>query len=99
VPATAFHPKPKVSSAVVELVPLETPAIRAAEEAPFREFVQAVFGMRRKQMKRLIRGIVPASREDATALMVRCGIDPESRPETLEIPQFVALFRATRTGS
>ncbi len=97
VPAGAFHPKPKVTSAVVELVPREVPLIRPEEEEPFREFVQAVFGMRRKQMKRLIRSIVPASREAAEALLSRCAIDPESRPETLAIDRFVTLFRTTRS--
>lgn len=97
VPAGAFHPKPKVSSAVVELVPLETAAILADEEGPFGEFVQAVFGMRRKQMKRSIRALVPANLEQAEALLQRCGIDPEARPETLLVAQFVTLFRATRT--
>ena len=99
VPAGAFHPKPKVSSAVVEVVPLATPAVQADEEAPFREFVQAVFGMRRKQMKRLIRAIIPSSREAAEILLERTGIAPEARPETLRVEQFVALFRTTRTGA
>jgi 16S rRNA (adenine1518-N6/adenine1519-N6)-dimethyltransferase len=98
VPAGAFHPKPKVSSAVVELVPLEHPVVTSDEEAPFREFVQAVFGMRRKQMKRTIRSIVPASREGAEELLKSCEIDPESRPETLAVEQLVRLFRATKTG-
>ena len=96
VPAGAFHPKPKVSSAVVELVPRATPAVHAGEEAPFGEFVQALFGMRRKQMKRSIRSIVAASLEEAEVLLAQCGIDAEARPETLAIEQFVTLFRATR---
>ena len=96
VPAGAFHPKPKVSSAVVELVPLEVPRVQPGEEAPFREFVTAVFGMRRKQMKRLIRGIIPASREAAEEILIGCGIDPESRPETLPVERLVALFRTVR---
>ena len=94
VPAGAFHPKPKVSSAVVELVPLAAPAVLPEEEQPFREFVQAVFGMRRKQMKRSIRAIVPSSRVAAEDLLARCGIEPEARPETLSVEQFVALFRS-----
>lgn len=98
VPASAFYPKPKVSSAVVELVPLETPAVPPADEVPFREFVQAVFGMRRKQMKRVIRGIIPASRQAAEELLLTCGIDPEARPETLRVDQFVLLFGAIRLG-
>ncbi|HEX7937462.1 MAG TPA: rRNA adenine N-6-methyltransferase family protein, partial [Gemmatimonadaceae bacterium] len=99
VPAGAFHPKPKVSSAVVELVPRATPSVQPEEEAPFGEFVQALFGMRRKQMKRSIRSIVPASLEEAEALLASCGIGAEARPETLAVEQFVALFRATRAAT
>jgi len=93
VPAGAFVPPPRVDSSVVELVPLEKPAVEAAEEGPFREMVQAAFGMRRKQMKRVLRGLVPATREASEAILAEVGIDPEARPETLEVPQFVALFR------
>ena len=99
VPAGAFHPKPKVSSAVVELVPLSTPAVLPEEEGAFGEFVQAVFGMRRKQMKRSIRAIVTATRDEAVALLARCGINAEARPETLRVDQFVTLFRATRNAA
>jgi 16S rRNA A1518/A1519 N6-dimethyltransferase RsmA/KsgA/DIM1 with predicted DNA glycosylase/AP lyase activity len=50
-------------------------------------------------MKRSIRAIVSASREEAEALLARCGIDAEARPETLSIEQFVTLFRATRAAT
>jgi 16S rRNA (adenine1518-N6/adenine1519-N6)-dimethyltransferase len=95
VPASAFYPKPKVASAVVEIVPLATPLVAENEEAPFREFVQTLFGMRRKQLKRSIRSVVPATRVDAESLLERCGISPEARPETLPVAQLVTLFRAT----
>jgi 16S rRNA (adenine1518-N6/adenine1519-N6)-dimethyltransferase len=93
VPAGAFVPPPRVDSSVVELVPLAQPAVELAEEGPFREMVQAAFGMRRKQMKRVLRGLVPATREAAESILAEIGIDPEARPETLAVPQFVALFR------
>jgi 16S rRNA (adenine1518-N6/adenine1519-N6)-dimethyltransferase len=64
------------------------------EEERFRVLVQQAFGMRRKQMRRVVRSIfsVPASRADE--LLAACGIEPEARPETLSPEQFAALLRA-----
>lgn len=99
VPASAFRPPPKVESAVVELTPLETPVVRPEEEQGFRELVQAAFAMRRKQMKRVVRGLVPATRESAEDLLGELGIDPEVRPERLSVSGFAALFRRLESGN
>jgi len=96
VPAGAFVPPPRVDSSVVELVPLAHPAVEQVEEGPFREMVQAAFGMRRKQMKRVLRGLVSATREASESILTEVGIDPEARPETLTVHQFVGLFRRLR---
>src|SRR5690606_24742211 len=50
VPAGAFSPRPKVDSAVVVIEPHTEPLVMPDEEQRFREFVLAVFGLRRKQM-------------------------------------------------
>ena len=52
VPAGAFHPPPKVESAVVRLTPRATPLVAQESLPAFRAFVQAAFGLRRKQMLR-----------------------------------------------
>jgi 16S rRNA (adenine1518-N6/adenine1519-N6)-dimethyltransferase len=93
VPAGAFTPPPRVESAVVRVVPLDQPLVRADEEQSFREFVQAAFGFRRKQMRRVLREIEPMTAEDAEHILSRAGIAPDVRPETLSGAQFVALFR------
>lgn len=94
VPAGAFQPPPKVESAVVRVVPRDDALVSAPEEQGFREFVQAVFGMRRKQMRRVLRGIGDLEPAAATALLERARIDPDSRPETLAPGQFATLYRA-----
>jgi 16S rRNA (adenine1518-N6/adenine1519-N6)-dimethyltransferase len=94
IPAGAFQPPPKVDSAVVRVVPREDPAIAPEEEAVFREFVQAVFSMRRKQMRRVVRELKPMSPESADELLRSAGIDPEDRPERVTVPQFAVLRRA-----
>lgn len=94
VPAAAFSPPPKVESAVVRITPLESPVVSPAEEEPLRKLVQGAFGMRRKQMRRVIRTLRSLSAEDADAVLDAAGIEPEARPETLSVEQFVRLLRS-----
>ena len=94
VPAGAFAPPPKVESAVVRITPLATPLVAADEEQRFRVLVQSAFGMRRKQMRRVVRSLFSIDAEQADQLLAPAGIEPEVRPETLSVEQFVGLMRA-----
>jgi 16S rRNA (adenine1518-N6/adenine1519-N6)-dimethyltransferase len=94
VPAGAFSPPPKVESAVVRITPLETPLATPEEERALRTLVQNAFGMRRKQMRRVLRSLWSVSAEGADRVLAEIGIEPEVRPETLSPTQFVALLRA-----
>lgn len=98
VSAGAFHPRPSVDSAIVLLAPLELPLLLADEEDDFRRFVQAAFGMRRKQLVRVIRELWVPDAERASALLAGLGIEPSARPEVISPPDFVRLFRAITTG-
>ncbi|MEO6443573.1 MAG: 16S rRNA (adenine(1518)-N(6)/adenine(1519)-N(6))-dimethyltransferase RsmA [Gemmatimonadaceae bacterium] len=93
VPAGAFHPKPKVDSAIIRLTPRTEPLMAPHEEAPFQKFVQAAFGRRRKQIRRVLREIFSLDAEQAESVLARCGIDPEARPETLSPAGFLAILR------
>ena len=93
VPAGAFAPPPKVESAVVRITPLGEPLIAPDEEQRFRVLVQSAFGMRRKQMRRVVRTLQSLDAEQADAVLARAGIDGEVRPEVLTVQQFVALLR------
>jgi 16S rRNA (adenine1518-N6/adenine1519-N6)-dimethyltransferase len=93
VPAGAFAPPPKVESAVVRVTPLAEPLIEPDEEHRFRVLVQSAFGMRRKQMRRVVRTIFSLGAEQADDLLARARIGPEVRPEVLSVEQFVALLR------
>ena len=98
VPRGAFKPPPKVESAVVKVVPRRDPLVSVDEVEPFRRFVQAIFGMRRKQVGNVIRSVAAISPETATRVLDELGIDPRTRPETFAPEIFVALMRATATG-
>src|SRR5829696_4659925 len=96
VPAGAFSPPPKVESAVVRITPLKESLVRPEEERPFRLLVQGAFGMRRKQMRRVVRSLYAVDADGADALLATAGIEPEVRPETLSPARFAALLRAAR---
>jgi 16S rRNA (adenine1518-N6/adenine1519-N6)-dimethyltransferase len=97
VPAGAFAPPPKVESAVVRITPLAAPLVSPEEERPFRVLVQGAFGMRRKQMRRVVRSLFALDADRADVLLAAAGIEPTDRPEVLRVEQFVALLRESRT--
>ena len=94
VPASAFSPPPKVESALVRITPLPQPLLKAEEERPFRLLVQGAFGMRRKQMRRVLRSLYAVEAVVADEVLQGARIDPEARPETLTPAQFALVLRA-----
>lgn len=88
----AFRPVPNIDSTVVRLTP--RPAERApAEGVALRALTRAAFGMRRKQLQKILRtapgyGLDPAAAE---AVLTEVGVRPSDRPEVLEPELFVEL--------
>ena len=96
VPPGAFQPPPKVDSAVIRIAALPEPLIRRDEEVSFRKLVQGAFGLRRKQMRNVLRTLTGLSAPDAEAALEAAGVGAEVRPETLGPEQFAAILRALR---
>jgi len=96
VPAGAFHPPPKVDSAIVRLTPRADPVVTPDEEDAFRAMVQRAFGMRRKQMRRVVRELFDFGADEADVQLAAVGVDPQARPETLGAREFVGLMRGAR---
>lgn len=94
VPPGAFNPPPTVQSAVVRVTPRPDPAIEEALEERFRAFVQAAFGLRRKQLVRVVRTIASLDAPSAELLIADCGLRPDARPEVLSPEDFAKLVRA-----
>jgi 16S rRNA (adenine1518-N6/adenine1519-N6)-dimethyltransferase len=92
VPPSSFKPPPKVDSAVIRITPLVRPLIEVESLPAFRTFVQAAFGLRRKQMQRVLRTVRGISADDAAAILEKAGIAPAARPEVLSPADFVRLF-------
>jgi len=90
----SFQPPPKVESAVVRLEPRPDPVIGRADRERYRRFVLDAFGMRRKQMRRVVRSLWSLDAERADAVLEAAGIDPTVRPETLSPEAFARVLRA-----
>jgi 16S rRNA (adenine1518-N6/adenine1519-N6)-dimethyltransferase len=96
VPAGAFQPPPKVESAVLRITPRPDPVIGAGEENAYRALVQAAFGLRRKQLRRVVRTVCHLGADEADRVVSAAGLDPEARPEVLTPGDFAKLLRASR---
>jgi 16S rRNA (adenine1518-N6/adenine1519-N6)-dimethyltransferase len=94
VPAGAFRPPPKVDSAVIRIVPRSDPVVTAAEEEGFRRFVMAAFGMRRKQVQKVLRSVRPIDTAAALAVLEAVGVEPAIRIEMLDARTVAAIYRA-----
>ncbi|HJR20231.1 MAG TPA: 16S rRNA (adenine(1518)-N(6)/adenine(1519)-N(6))-dimethyltransferase RsmA [Dongiaceae bacterium] len=88
-PPRAFVPPPKVTSTVIELLPLHEPAL-PARLADLERVTQAAFGQRRKMLRQSLRSLGG----DTEALMAAAEITPTARAEELTVAQFAALARA-----
>lgn len=95
----AFQPRPRVDSSIVLLTARIHPSLGRDEEPAFRKFVQAVFGMRRKQLVRVLRELWIPDPAAAAKILSETGLDPTARPETLAPEDFVRLYRATTAAA
>jgi 16S rRNA (adenine1518-N6/adenine1519-N6)-dimethyltransferase len=84
---SAFVPPPKVASAVVQLIPKESP--QGVEPKVLERLTEAAFGQRRKMLRSSLKA-VPGALDALNVL----GIDPQRRAETLEVGDFVGIARA-----
>lgn len=82
----AFVPPPKVTSAVVHIVPAEPPA--GVNVRTIEALTAAAFGQRRKMLRQSLKG-VPGALE----ALERIGVDATRRAETVAVAEFVALGR------
>lgn len=90
VPKGAFNPPPKVTSAVFRLTPHVTKPVQATDEKQFAVIVRESFNHRRKTMRAIFKKstLLPTLSDDDFAAV---DIDPQARPETIDVTQFVAL--------
>ncbi len=91
VPARAFHPKPKVDSAIVCLQP--QPPLAPAENPQFLDtLVRLGFASKRKMLRNNLEAVV--DRALLLATLTQLGIDPQVRAEAVSVAQWIALSNA-----
>lgn len=89
----AFHPPPKVQSAVVRLDVTARPKVDVPLDAFFR-IVRAGFGNPRKQLRNSLSFGLHVKQEVIDAMMAVAGIDVTLRPQMLSLEDWAAITRA-----
>ena len=84
---SAFVPPPKVTSAVVHIVPGDQPP--GVQPAIIERLTEAAFGQRRKMLRSSLKNM-PGALDAAETL----GIDTQRRAETLSVEEWIELARA-----
>ncbi len=91
----SFLPPPEVVSTVVHLQILPQPRVLLEDEAFFWRVVRAAFSQRRKQLGNTLRAVV-ANKEQLAGVLLRAGIEPSRRAETVSLEEFAALAESLR---
>mgnify|MGYP001942951789 CR=1 FL=1 len=88
----AFIPRPDVDSAVVCLDVREKPAVSVSNQDLFFKIVRTAFAQRRKTLlNTLAAGFPQVRKEELQEELIKIGIDPRRRGETLSIEEFAQL--------
>jgi 16S rRNA (adenine1518-N6/adenine1519-N6)-dimethyltransferase len=85
----AFRPPPKVWSTFVRIVPRSKPRFEIEDQAAFERLVALMFSMRRKTLRRILKGRLSESD------IREAGYDPTLRPENLDPGDFARLSKLT----
>ena len=91
-PPGAFHPPPKVESAVLVLERLPAPAADVGDPEAFRRVVRALFAQRRKTARNALRAACP----EPEAALAAAGLQSDRRGETFTLNELAALSRAVQ---
>ncbi len=85
VPPGAFHPAPKVDSAVVRMVPIAATEVAVKDWVIFSAVVAMAFSQRRKMLRNTLAGYADVIDWDGL------GILPTQRAEEISVQRFIAL--------
>jgi 16S rRNA (adenine1518-N6/adenine1519-N6)-dimethyltransferase len=83
---SAFTPPPKVTSSIVQLTPIASPAL-VCDVAALERVTAAAFGQRRKMLRSSLRGCF----DQPEAVLEALGLDATQRAEELPVAAFVRL--------
>lgn len=92
VPACCFYPTPKVDSAILKVVAYPGPAVVVDRDSFFR-LVRAGFTASRKQICNSLAHGLDLPKDEVLSWLVRVGIAPQRRAETLTLEEWAELWR------
>lgn len=97
-PPDVFWPKPKVTSAIVQIIPNAEKRARIQDAEYFHHFVRAMFFHRRKFLRsELVSAYKDVLDKPAVdELMAELQLGPNARAEELSVEQFLTLCEAAR---
>jgi 16S rRNA (adenine1518-N6/adenine1519-N6)-dimethyltransferase len=100
VPPAAFEPEPAVDSAVIVVEPFDTDdRLRPEDEDALWRLVQAGFRERRKMLHNVLARQLPIDAGRVAEALASSGIDPDRRPQTLAVGEWLALLDAIGPGT
>lgn len=95
VPPTAFEPEPAVDSAVIVVEPYDADDRLGPEaEDELWRLVQAAFRERRKMIHNVLSRQLPLEPSRVASALATADIDPDRRPQTLAVGEWLALREA-----
>lgn len=94
IPAGCFFPRPDVDSACVILARRSRPLLPENLRNQFRALVKRAFSQRRKMMLKLLKRDCPEER--LVQAFRQAGLSPQTRAESVDLQQFVALTSLLR---
>ena len=95
VPAAAFEPEPAVESAVIVVEPFDLDdRLDPDSEDQLWRLVQAAFRERRKMIHNVLARQLPMDGRRVTEVLAAAGIDPDRRPQTLAVGEWLVLREA-----
>jgi 16S rRNA (adenine1518-N6/adenine1519-N6)-dimethyltransferase len=88
---SAFTPPPKVTSSIVQLIPVAAPK-PACRIEDLSRVTAAAFGQRRKMLRSSLKSLV----DEPERLLTELGLNPEHRAEQLKVADFAAIAARLR---
>jgi 16S rRNA (adenine1518-N6/adenine1519-N6)-dimethyltransferase len=98
IPAEAFYPVPNVDSAIVRIEIYKTPKMPSELLPTFFQVAKAGFSQKRKTLRNSLSAGMRITREEAADLLLKTGIDPIRRAETLDLGEWEKLSQAWEKG-
>lgn len=90
IPPSVFSPRPKIQSAVVEIIPLKKQRFEVELDL-FQKVIQSSFQTRRKTLLNSLNGKFELDKKAIEELLQSISIDPQRRAETLSLEEFAKL--------